>query len=118
MSDRVLDLTDDVASGLDPEKHGSARVWHTLYTSVRKKPLGAIGAVILLAFIVVAVFAPWLATHDPDLNNYRARVKPPSAEHWFGTDNFGRDIYSRAVYGARISMYVGMLATLLGTSIG
>ena len=118
MSDNALDLTADMAAGLAPEKHGSARIWHALHSFVRKKPLGAIGALILLTFIVVAVFAPWLATHDPDLNNYRARVKPPSAEHWFGTDNFGRDIYSRAIYGARISMYVGMLATLLGTSIG
>jgi peptide/nickel transport system permease protein len=118
MSDRALDLTADVVAGLAPQKRGSARVWHAFHTFVRKKPLGAIGAVILLAFVVVAIFAPWLATHDPDLNNYRARVKPPSAEHWFGTDNFGRDIYSRVVYGARISMYVGLLATLLGTSLG
>lgn len=118
MSDRALDLTADMAAGLTTEKRGSARLWHALHSFIRTKPLGAIGAVILLTFIVVAIFAPWLATHDPDLNNYRARVKPPSAEHWFGTDNFGRDIYSRAVYGARISMYVGILATLLGTSIG
>ena len=89
-----------------------------LWLFCKRKPLGAIGAVFLLAFVGVAVLAPVLATHDPDLNNYRARVKPPSAEHWFGTDNFGRDIYSRVVYGARISMYIGVLATLLGTSLG
>lgn len=118
MSDKALDLTADMAAGLAHEKRGGARVWHVTSLFVRKKPLGAIGAVVLFAFIVVAIFAPWLATHDPDLNNYRARVKPPSAEHWFGTDNFGRDIYSRVIYGARISMYVGLLATLLGTSIG
>jgi peptide/nickel transport system permease protein len=74
--------------------------------------------VLLLAFISAAILAPVLATHDPDLNDYRARVQPPSADHWFGTDNFGRDIFSRAIYGARISMSVGVLATLLGTSIG
>jgi peptide/nickel transport system permease protein len=73
---------------------------------------------LLLVFVVVAVLAPALATHDPDLNNYRARVKPPSAEHWFGTDGFGRDIYSRVVHGARLSMYVGVFATLLGTTLG
>jgi peptide/nickel transport system permease protein len=118
MRDRVLDPTADIAAGLIPERRGSARLWHALHTFVRKKPLGAIGAAILLTFILLAIFAPWLATHDPDLNNYRARVKPPSAEHWFGTDNFGRDIYSRVIYGARISMYVGFAATLMGTSIG
>ena len=110
--------TVDLIAGLTPEKQGVARVWHGLSGFVRRKPLGAIGAVILLAFIVMAVLAPQLATHDPDLNAYRERVKPPSLEHWFGTDNFGRDIYSRAIYGARISMSVGILATLLGTSIG
>jgi peptide/nickel transport system permease protein len=118
MSEKALDLTVDMTAGLRPEKHGAARVWQALSLFVRRKPLGAIGALILFTFIFVAIFAPWLATHDPDLNNYRARVKPPSTEHWFGTDNFGRDIYSRAVYGARISMYVGILATLIGTSIG
>jgi peptide/nickel transport system permease protein len=118
MSDKALDLTADMAAGLSPERRGTARLWHGLGLFVRKKPLGAIGALILFAFIFAAIFAPWLATHDPDLNDYRARIKPPSAEHWFGTDNFGRDIYSRVLYGARISMYVGILATLIGTSIG
>jgi peptide/nickel transport system permease protein len=93
-------------------------LWRHLSSFVGRKPVGAIGAVVLLVFVGVAVLAPALATHDPDLNNYRARVKSPSAQHWFGTDNFGRDIYSRVVYGARISMYVGILATLLGTLIG
>jgi peptide/nickel transport system permease protein len=121
MSDKALELTADTAdmvAGLVPEKRGAARLWHGISSFVLKKPLGALGAFLLFRFIFVAIFAPWLATHDPDLNNYRARVKPPSAEHWFGTDNFGRDIYSRVVYGARISMYVGILATLIGTSIG
>ena len=89
-----------------------------LWLFCKRKPLGAVGAVLLFAFVGVAILAPALATHDPDLNNYRARVKPPSAEHWFGTDGFGRDIYSRVVYGARLSMYVGVLATLLGTTLG
>jgi peptide/nickel transport system permease protein len=118
MSEKTFDLTPEMVAGLVPERRGSARVWHTISSFVRKKPLGALGALLLFSFIFVAIFAPWLATHDPDLNNYRARVKPPSAEHWFGTDNFGRDIYSRVVYGARISIYVGILATLIGTSIG
>ncbi len=89
-----------------------------LWRFVRRKPLGAIGAALLAIFVVTALFAPLLATHDPDLNNYRTRVKPPSAQNWFGTDGFGRDIYSRVVYGARISIYVGLCATLVGTSIG
>lgn len=92
--------------------------WRHLLLFVTRKPLGAIGGIVLGAFMVIAVLAPALATHDPDLNDRRARIKAPSAEHWFGSDNFGRDIYSRVVYGARISMYVGILATLLGTLSG
>jgi peptide/nickel transport system permease protein len=91
---------------------------HPVWLFLKRKPLGAMGAVLLLAFVVLASLAPLLATHDPNLNDYRARIKSPSVQHWFGTDNFGRDIYSRVVYGARISMYVGVLATLLGTSLG
>src|ERR671918_177787 len=118
LSSTFDEKTTDLVEGLVPEKRGIARVWHGISELVRRKPLGTIGAVILFAFIGIALLAPQLATHDPDLNNYRARVKPPSAEHWFGTDNFGRDIYSRVIYGARISVYVGILATLIGTSIG
>jgi peptide/nickel transport system permease protein len=73
---------------------------------------------LLLIFMIVAVFAPQLATYDPDLNNYRVRIDAPSAQHWFGTDDFGRDIYSRVIHGTRISMYVGVFSTLLGTALG
>ena len=89
-----------------------------LWLFIKRKPLGAIGAGLLAIFVVMAILAPVLATHDPDLNNYRARIKPPSAQHWFGTDNFGRDTYSRVVYGARLSIYVGVFSTLLGTALG
>jgi peptide/nickel transport system permease protein len=92
--------------------------WRPLGLFIKRKPLGAIGAGLLVIFVAMAILAPALATHDPDLNDYHARVKPPSAQHWFGTDNFGRDIYSRVVYGARISIYVGVLSTLLGTALG
>jgi len=123
MSSSVLNSTIDekavdLIEGLTPEKRGAARVWYAISSFAQRKPLGAIGAVVLFAFFGTALLAPQVATHDPDLNNYRERVKPPSAEHWFGTDNFGRDIYSRVIYGARISMSVGIFATLLGTSIG
>src|SRR5256712_3115631 len=100
-----------------PQQRPATR-WRPLWLFIKRKPLGAIGAGLLGIFVVMAILAPALATHDPDLNDYRARVKPPSAQHWFGTDNFGRDMYSRVVYGARISIYVGVLSTLLGTAFG
>lgn len=86
----------------------------------RHKPLGAIGAVIVLALIVMAVFADRIAPYTYDESV--ARMRPPSVKYWMGTDNLGRDIWSRVVFGARISVTVGfstvLLATVLATIIG
>jgi len=101
-----------------PQVRSRPAVWRQVRRFILRKPLGAVGGLLLLIFMVVAVFAPVLATYDPDLNDYRARIQSPSAQHWFGTDDFGRDIYSRVIHGARISMYVGVLSTLLGTAVG
>jgi len=88
----------------------------------RRKPLGAIGAVIVLALILMAVFADRIAPYSYDETIRGARMKPPSAQFWMGTDNLGRDIWSRVVYGARISVTVGFatiaLVTLLATIVG
>jgi peptide/nickel transport system permease protein len=83
----------------------------------RAKPLGAFGGLILALMILVAVFAPALATHDPVRTNSRAMLLAPSAEYWLGTDARGRDLYSRIVYGAQTSMTVGFLATGLSLAI-
>jgi len=88
----------------------------------RGKPLGAIGGVIVLALLVVAVFADRIAPHPYSASIAGARMKPPSAQFWMGTDNLSRDIWSRVVYGARISVTVGFatvaLATLMATVVG
>ncbi len=88
----------------------------------RRKPLGAIGAVIVLALIIMALFADRIAPYRYDETVRGARMKAPSAQFWMGTDNLGRDIWSRVVYGARISVTVGFatvaLTTLLATGIG
>lgn len=85
---------------------------------VRTKPLGAAGAVIILAMLVVAVLAPALAPYDPYLADYGAQFARPGGEHWMGTDEFGRDVLSRIMYGARIALFVGFTASLAGCSIG
>ncbi len=89
---------------------------------VRRKPLGALGAVIVVALLVMAVFAERLAPYDYDESIRGARMKPPSAAHWLGTDNLSRDMWSRIVYGARVSVTVGVatvgLAVLLATAVG
>src|SRR5256884_852966 len=84
--------------------------------------LAIIGLVIVTVFVLVAIFAPWIATQDVGATDLAMRYMPPSAVHWFGTDSTGRDIFSRVVFGARISLEVGIVvvtvSALVGTSIG
>jgi peptide/nickel transport system permease protein len=77
-----------------------------------------IGLAIAVAMVIIAIAAPWLAPFDPNEQNVLLKLEPPSAEHWFGTDAFGRDVLSRVIYGARISLFVGAFATLAGVVIG
>src|SRR5437867_11903480 len=88
----------------------------------RKKPLGALGALIVVALLLMAAFAERIAPYGYDESIRGARMKPPSAAHWLGTDNLSRDMWSRIVYGARVSVTVGVatvgLAVLLATAVG
>ena len=85
---------------------------------VRKKPLGAAGAVIMGVIVLTACFAGLMSTHDPVATSAAHTLQRPSAEHWLGTDNLGRDIYSRIVHGARVSLIVGLASSLLGSALG
>lgn len=73
---------------------------------------------VLLALLVAALFAPQLATHQPNRQDFVAMLQPPSAAHWLGTDELGRDIFSRVLFGARISVTVALLAVGLGSLVG
>lgn len=77
-----------------------------------------IGAVTVVAVIVLAILAPWIAPYDPNEQDPVAALTGPSAEHWFGTDFFGRDVLSRVIWGARISLSVGFVATIIGVVLG
>jgi peptide/nickel transport system permease protein len=81
-------------------------------------PLGAVGALIMLLFVFAAVFAPLISTYDPLTTDSALSLARPSAANWFGSDFMGRDVYSRIVYGARISLAVGIGSTLLGSVLG
>jgi len=89
---------------------------------LRRHPTVAIGGALLIVMVLVAVFAPYLGTVDPTTLNTSRRTRAPSAEFWFGTDMLGRDIYSRVMYGARVSLTVGfavaICASLVGLAIG
>jgi peptide/nickel transport system permease protein len=84
----------------------------------RKKPLGAAGAVIMLAIVLMAIFADVIQTHDPIATDAANTLARPSAAHWMGTDHLGRDIYSRIIHGARVSLIVGLGSTIVASVLG
>src|SRR3984893_7210149 len=92
-------------------------IWQHLGRFARRKPLGAFGAVIALVLIVVAVFAPFIATHDPAETNAALVYAPPGSQLLLGGDQLGRDVFSRLVYGARVSLYAGLLSAFIRASI-
>ncbi|WP_437363875.1 nickel transporter permease [Inquilinus limosus] len=81
-------------------------------------PLGLAGLGVILLLIVAAIAAPWLTAHDPIAQDMVNRLQPPSAAHWFGTDEFGRDVFARVVYGARTTIYIILLVTVIVAPIG
>jgi peptide/nickel transport system permease protein len=96
----------------------SSTVAGALWRFARKKPLGAAGAVIMAMILVTAAFAGLVATHDPVIADAAHTFARPGATHWLGTDSMGRDMYSRIVHGARVSLIVGVASTLLGSALG
>lgn len=92
--------------------------WSTIGFYARRYPIGTLGAILVLLFVLMAVFAPWITHLDPTATNPRASLARPGDTYWLGADFMGRDMYSRIVYGARISLLVGAGSTLLGCLIG
>ncbi|MDH4392155.1 MAG: ABC transporter permease [Aquabacterium sp.] len=93
-----------------PSNSFLARLW-------RDKPLGTVGGLVLLLFVVVGVFAPWISPYDYNDIAPLDRMQGPSWAHWFGTDNLGRDVLSRCIYGAQLSVIIGCSAAALATLI-
>ncbi len=87
-------------------------------SNARHNPLAAIGVVLVILFVLCAIFAPWIAPQDPAGIHLPDRLSPPSHAHWFGTDELGRDILSRIIYGSRISMFVGGCVVLIALGLG
>lgn len=84
----------------------------------RRYGLAAFGLAVVLAWVFIAVFAPFLTPYDPNFVDVANRLKPPSWEHWLGTDMLGRDVFTRLLFGARISLTTGFVVVLVGASIG
>jgi peptide/nickel transport system permease protein len=85
---------------------------------IMHQPLGAAGLAVIIAMGICAAFAQWVAPYDPLTVDYAAQLARPSAEHWLGTDSFGRDVASRVIYGARTALAIGFIASFLGCTAG
>ncbi len=92
--------------------------WGAVRFFIRRYPLGAAGAVIMAILLFVASFAPYITVYDPLSTNAAASLARPSLQHWLGCDFMGRDLYSRIIFGARISLEVATGSMLLGTTVG
>lgn len=105
---------------------GALQAWWLDASATARKllanPLTAIGVAVIAVLVAVALFAPWITTHDPLRQDLAAALLPPSSEHWFGTDEFGRDVFSRLVHGTRITLFIVTLVTVvvgpLGMAVG
>jgi peptide/nickel transport system permease protein len=89
-----------------------------LLRRIRRQPLPALGALLLAALVIVSITAPWIASHDPFEMNVVDRLQPPNAEYWFGTDAYGRDLWSRTIHGGRVSLVIGLSVAAASTVIG
>ena len=96
----------------------SAGRGYRMAVALMRNPLAVVGALILLALLVTAAFAPWIAPYGPLGQDLGARLLPPSAAHWMGTDELGRDIFSRVVYGARITLMIVVLVAVIAAPLG
>ena len=92
--------------------------WRRFRDAFRRHPTALIGGVILILMVAIAIFAPWLGTIDPQAVAPVRRLKAPSGAFWFGTDMLGRDVYSRVVFGARVSLIVGLAVAAFSIFVG
>jgi peptide/nickel transport system permease protein len=110
-ADRRIDLE-------APERASSRGVAAALWQFARRNPLGAAGGGVVLIMIAAAIFANVIAPYDPVANAFDRLSQPPSLENWLGTDQFGRDVLSRLIYGARTALLVGFTSSIIGAGIG
>ncbi|MCY4354296.1 MAG: ABC transporter permease [Truepera sp.] len=93
--------------------------WNSRFLkAVRNNPFSVLGIVIILAFFVFAIYPQGFTRYDPELLSLRTRLLPPSSEHWLGTDQYGMDVFTRVIYGARTTLYIVVVVLAIATGIG
>ena len=97
-----------------PRKSFLTRLW----LMSKGHPLGAAGALVVILMIIAAVFAPWITPYDPEAASFENMLTAPGADYWLGTDQFGRDILTRLIFGARTALFVGFTCAFIGSFVG
>ncbi len=102
----------------EPAAASRTRLLQRVLRFCRQRPLGAFGGLVFVIMAMTALLADFISPYNPLLTDYGAMLRPPSLEHWMGTDAFGRDILSRIIYGARTALLVGFSASFFGATLG
>ena len=110
-------MTTDVISDITEAEQGSS-LWHDAWLRLRKNKMALFGGITLLLFLIIAILTPLIAPYSYETQNLDLGATPPSAAHWLGTDIFGRDLLTQVMYGGRISLAVGFVATSVALVIG
>lgn len=108
----------DIKKEVSPVREKAVGPWLEGWRSFKKSKVSLVGAGIVIFFIILAVIGPFIAPQGINEQDLTKRLLAPSADHWFGTDDFGRDIFSRIIHGARISLWVGFFSVILSMIIG
>lgn len=113
-------MTGKTLGALDQPKRSSPRIeaYKAFWKRLSKNKAAVVGGFFILLFIVVSIVGPWFTTFDPDRVEVMNKLQSPSAAHWFGTDNFGRDIFTRIIHGMALTLKVGFLSVGMGGSVG
>jgi peptide/nickel transport system permease protein len=116
--DGQLAITTQEMQAMAGKSWVAAHAWPAIRKFIVTKPLGAIGGAVIFLMVLTAVFADVLAPYDPYEISQLLQFKPPSLQHWLGTDEFGRDLLTRLIYGARIALFIGLTAAFVGATAG
>ncbi|MFC2949007.1 nickel transporter permease [Virgibacillus sediminis] len=92
--------------------------WKIVFNKLKKNKASMVGGFLILLFIIIAIVGPYFTPYSPNTQDVVNKLAPPSAENWFGTDHFGRDIFSRIIHGMSITLYVGFFSVFLGATLG
>lgn len=92
--------------------------WNSFYKKLKKNKAAMVGGFLIILFILIAIFGPFIAPYDPEVQDHMNKLSGPSLEHWFGTDHHGRDILSRIIFGMRITLMIGFLSVIIGAFFG